>query len=178
MNNRRTNTLNRTFQDICETNKDYWAAAFRSRLEIVSDLPAAAADAVYRQMCNINFRTNKAIPVYFKQENLKKASHPQEDQETLMQETHENIGANRQTNRPTDRQGKNNMSPTTISLLCHRKFPVLNDTNGLKSRVNQQHLHSLFNPKIREGRSSPSMVRTKLPDGNGITSSQLKPKME
>jgi hypothetical protein len=39
---------------------------------IVSDLPAAAADAVYRQMCNINFRTNKAIPVYFQQEHLKK----------------------------------------------------------------------------------------------------------
>lgn len=62
----------RTFQDICETNKDDWAAAIRSRLEIVSDLPAAAADVVYRQMCNINFRTNKAIPVYFQQEHLKK----------------------------------------------------------------------------------------------------------
>ncbi|KAH3868433.1 hypothetical protein DPMN_031580 [Dreissena polymorpha] len=69
----RTLDFQRTFQDICETNKDDWAAAFRSRLQIVSDLPAAAADAVYRQMCNINFRTNKAIPVYFQQEHLEKS---------------------------------------------------------------------------------------------------------
>ncbi|KAH3712151.1 hypothetical protein DPMN_071830 [Dreissena polymorpha] len=41
--------LFKTFQDIC-TNKDDWAAAFRSRLEIISDLPAAASDAVYRQL--------------------------------------------------------------------------------------------------------------------------------
>ena len=39
----------------------------------VSDLPAAALDAVYRQTCHINFRTNKAIPVYFQQEHLKKS---------------------------------------------------------------------------------------------------------
>ncbi|KAH3807027.1 hypothetical protein DPMN_135359 [Dreissena polymorpha] len=69
----RTLVFQTTFQDICETNKDDWAAAFRSRLEIVSNLPAAAADAVYRQMCNINFTTNKAIIVYFQQEHLKKS---------------------------------------------------------------------------------------------------------
>ncbi|KAH3886695.1 hypothetical protein DPMN_010708 [Dreissena polymorpha] len=63
----RTLDFQTTFQDICETNKDDWPSAFRSRLEIVSDLLAAAADAVYRQMCNINYRTNKAIPVYFHQ---------------------------------------------------------------------------------------------------------------
>ncbi|KAH3780985.1 hypothetical protein DPMN_158809 [Dreissena polymorpha] len=86
----RTLEFQMIFQDICETNKDDWAAAFRSRLEIVYDLPAAAADAVCRQMCNINFRTNKAIYVYFQQEHLQKARHPQEDEETLMQETREN----------------------------------------------------------------------------------------
>ncbi|KAH3748187.1 hypothetical protein DPMN_182625 [Dreissena polymorpha] len=32
----------------------------------------AALDAVYRQTCHINFRTNKAIPAYFQQEHLKK----------------------------------------------------------------------------------------------------------
>ncbi|KAH3753237.1 hypothetical protein DPMN_187871 [Dreissena polymorpha] len=88
----RTLDFQRTFQDICETNKDDCAADFRSRLEIVYDLSAAAADAVYRQMCNINFRTSKAIPVYFEQEHLNKARHPQEDQETLIQEAHENSG--------------------------------------------------------------------------------------
>ncbi|KAH3753263.1 hypothetical protein DPMN_187898 [Dreissena polymorpha] len=69
----RTLDFQGTFQDICETNKDDWAADFRSRLEIVSDLPAAAADVVHRQMFNINIRTRKAIPVYFEQEHLKKS---------------------------------------------------------------------------------------------------------
>ncbi|KAH3814398.1 hypothetical protein DPMN_142894 [Dreissena polymorpha] len=62
----------RTFPYIYETNKDDWAADFCSCLEILSDLPAAAADAVYCQMFNINFSTNKAMPVFFQQAHLNK----------------------------------------------------------------------------------------------------------
>jgi len=42
---------------------DAWRLQVRSRLEFVADLPAA--DAVYHQACNVNFRTGKQIPKRF-----------------------------------------------------------------------------------------------------------------
>jgi len=42
---------------------DEWRLKVRSRVEFVSDLPAA--DAVYHQVCNVNFRTGKQLPKKF-----------------------------------------------------------------------------------------------------------------
>ncbi len=45
----------------CEERGDQWAADVKQRILPISDLPAA--DAVYHKSCDINFRTNKQIPL-------------------------------------------------------------------------------------------------------------------
>ena len=45
---------------ICSERNDAWSEAIRARLMNVHDLPAA--DAIYHQTCNVNFRTNRQLP--------------------------------------------------------------------------------------------------------------------
>ena len=49
-----------TLLAICAEKNDAWAEVVKSRVLHVHDLPAA--DAVYHQSCNVNFRTGKQIP--------------------------------------------------------------------------------------------------------------------
>lgn len=49
-----------TILGICSERGDAWAETIRSRLLNVHDLPAA--DAVYHQTCNVNFRTKRQLP--------------------------------------------------------------------------------------------------------------------
>ena len=58
-----TEEINRT----CDRRGDKWSEVVKGRLNIVSDL--FAADAVYHQVCSVNFRTDKAIPLMFSSEN-------------------------------------------------------------------------------------------------------------
>ena len=46
--------------EACAEREDDWGLKVKSRVEFVSDLPAA--DAVYHQACSVNFRTGKQIP--------------------------------------------------------------------------------------------------------------------
>ena len=45
---------------ICSERNDEWSETVCTRLMNVHDLPAA--DAVYHQTCNVNFRTNRQLP--------------------------------------------------------------------------------------------------------------------
>ena len=49
-----------TIIKICSNRADQWADDVKIRLAHVFDLPAA--DAVYHQQCNVNFRTGKGVP--------------------------------------------------------------------------------------------------------------------
>jgi hypothetical protein len=49
---------------VCEEFQTEWAETVRTRLLYASDLPAA--DAVYHQLCSVNFRTGKQIPQLFR----------------------------------------------------------------------------------------------------------------
>ena len=58
---------------VCDSRGDEWADVIRGRLEYVAgDLHAA--DAVYHQTCNVNFRTGKQIPKAFSQGSSSKES--------------------------------------------------------------------------------------------------------
>ena len=48
---------------ICSARQDIWADQVRGRVEAVNDL--VAAEAIYHQTCNVNFRTSKQIPQLF-----------------------------------------------------------------------------------------------------------------
>lgn len=48
----------------CETRDDEWAKDVHSRIVFARDLPAV--DAVYHQLCNVNFRTGRNIPLRFR----------------------------------------------------------------------------------------------------------------
>ena len=59
--------------NVCDSCDDEWADIIRGRLEYVAgDLHAA--DAVYHQTCNVNFRTGKQIPKAFSQGSSSKQS--------------------------------------------------------------------------------------------------------
>ena len=48
---------------MCKTRSDKWAEKVTYLLNFVSDLPAA--DAMYHNICSINFRTGKDLPLTF-----------------------------------------------------------------------------------------------------------------
>ena len=55
--------------------QDKWAEAVRSRIDFAQDLHAA--DALYHNQCNMNFRANKSIPQFFRRSaEAKKADVP------------------------------------------------------------------------------------------------------
>jgi len=49
----------------CDEFKGEWADIVRGRVLFVQDLPAA--DAVYHNICSVNFRTGKQVPIVFQQ---------------------------------------------------------------------------------------------------------------
>ncbi|XP_053373150.1 uncharacterized protein LOC123533634 [Mercenaria mercenaria] len=53
----------KTVHKLCNERKDEWAVNVLSRLSLAIDLPAA--EAVYHQTCNVNFRTGRQIPKCF-----------------------------------------------------------------------------------------------------------------
>lgn len=55
-----------TVLQTCFERKEEWAEVVRTRILRVHDLPAA--DAIYHQACNVNFRTKKQIPMQFASE--------------------------------------------------------------------------------------------------------------
>ena len=57
-----------TILKICSERNDEWSEAIRARLMNVHDLPAA--DAVYHQTCNVNFRTNRQLPQLYETDEL------------------------------------------------------------------------------------------------------------
>ncbi|KAK6186089.1 hypothetical protein SNE40_008194 [Patella caerulea] len=57
----RTFDFQNTVKEICLKRNDAWGNQVLARLEYALDLPAA--DAIYHQTCNVNFRTGKYIPV-------------------------------------------------------------------------------------------------------------------
>jgi hypothetical protein len=56
---------------LCDTRKDTWSDTVKGRINSVNDL--FAADAVYHQVCSVNFRTNKSIPRQFTSEHPSQA---------------------------------------------------------------------------------------------------------
>jgi len=56
----RTKDFQDSINEICKARNDEWAKTVRGRLEYAQDLHAA--DAVYHQACNVNFRTGKQVP--------------------------------------------------------------------------------------------------------------------
>lgn len=54
----------------CEERNDNWSMTVLGRIENIIDLPAA--DAVYHQTCNVNFRTGRSIPKPFQSDDVKK----------------------------------------------------------------------------------------------------------
>ena len=61
--NVRTVELKDTILAVCEERMDVWTDAVKKRIMHVHDLHAA--DAVYHQICSVNFRTKKNIPATF-----------------------------------------------------------------------------------------------------------------
>lgn len=59
----RTIVFRETVKKICDDRGDTWAETVLMRINIAHDLPAA--DAVYHQLCNVNFRTLRQTPVCF-----------------------------------------------------------------------------------------------------------------
>ena len=52
----------KTILEVCEIRKDEWAVGVKGRIEyFCKDLHAA--DSLYHQSCDVNFRTNKGIPI-------------------------------------------------------------------------------------------------------------------
>lgn len=56
-----------TVEKICDDRKDRWAETVAVRIAFVQD--QTAADAIYHQACNVNFRTGKQIPLKYSSEN-------------------------------------------------------------------------------------------------------------
>ena len=72
-----------TILKICSERNDEWSEAVSARLMNVHDLPAA--DAVYRQTCNVNFRTNRQLPQLYETDELpaakkRKVGRPQNEE--------------------------------------------------------------------------------------------------
>lgn len=70
----RTYDFQKKVLEACKNRLDDWSLRVQSRIEFVSDLPAA--DAVYHQVCNVNFRTGKQIPKKFIQDATTKHAKP------------------------------------------------------------------------------------------------------
>ena len=58
-----THELHGEIDKLCHTRADTWAEKVKGRRNNIHDL--FAADAVYHQVCSVNFRTNKSIPRQF-----------------------------------------------------------------------------------------------------------------
>lgn len=56
----RTMDFQQRILEACEQNQNDWVDTVQDRVTFAHDLPAA--DAVYHQLCNVNFRTGKQIP--------------------------------------------------------------------------------------------------------------------
>ena len=72
-----------TILKICSERNDEWSEAVSARLMNVHDLPAA--DAVYHQTCNVNFRTNRQLPQLYETDELpaakkRKVGRPQNEE--------------------------------------------------------------------------------------------------
>lgn len=52
----------------CDARQDDWSMKVRMRIMSIHDLPAA--DAIYHQVCSVNFRTGKSVPQTFSEETL------------------------------------------------------------------------------------------------------------
>ena len=55
-----------TILKICSDRDDVWGNKVQGRINSVNDLHAA--DAIYHQTCNVNFRTKKQIPILYSSE--------------------------------------------------------------------------------------------------------------
>ena len=62
----RTTDFQTKISEICTKRRDHWSDVVKGRLAYVNDLHAA--DAVYHQVCSINFRTGKQVPECFHDE--------------------------------------------------------------------------------------------------------------
>ena len=62
----RTMDFQTTILKICSDRDDVWGNKVQGRINSVNDLHAA--DAIYHQMCNVNFRTKKQIPILYSSE--------------------------------------------------------------------------------------------------------------
>ena len=72
-----------TILKICSERNDEWSEAVSARFMNVHDLPAA--DAVYHQTCNVNFRTNRQLPQLYETDELpaakkRKVRRPQDEE--------------------------------------------------------------------------------------------------
>ena len=72
-----------TILRICSERNDEWSETIRARLMNVHDLPAA--DAIYHQTCNVNFRTNRQLPQLYETDELpaakkRKVGRPQDEE--------------------------------------------------------------------------------------------------
>jgi hypothetical protein len=59
----RTFDFQKSIGEVCKTRSDKWAEKVTSLLNLVIDLPAA--NAVYHNICSINFSTGKYLPLAF-----------------------------------------------------------------------------------------------------------------
>ena len=67
----RTRDFQTEIQKLCDTRRDKWSERVKGRFNSINDL--FAADAVYHQVCSVNFRTNKSIPHQFAMEECPQA---------------------------------------------------------------------------------------------------------
>lgn len=72
-----------TILRICSERNDEWSETIRARLMNVHDL--RAADAIYHQTCNVNFRTNRQLPQLYETNELpaakkRKVGRPQDEE--------------------------------------------------------------------------------------------------
>ena len=64
----RTIEMKDTIFAVCQERGDSWADSVQARILHIHDLHAA--DAVYHQICSVNFRTKKQIPSALQSNNL------------------------------------------------------------------------------------------------------------
>lgn len=66
----RTKDFQEKILKACNDREDDWAVSVRGRIKSVNDLHAA--DALYHQICSVNFRTGKAMPRYYSSDKVGK----------------------------------------------------------------------------------------------------------
>ena len=78
----RTREFQTEIQKLCDTRRDKWSERVKGRFNSINDL--FAADAVYHQVCSVNFRTNKSIPHQFATEECPQAKRGRPQKEAFL----------------------------------------------------------------------------------------------